>query len=64
MSNCQNKKTVKKTKLDEVDEDVCSVEEYKRFAILKYCNENGIKKHQINRLFFSNDIHILGLCYF
>ena len=39
----RNKNTTKKIKLDEVDENVCSIAEYKRCAILKYCNENGVK---------------------
>ena len=57
----QNENTIKKTKLDQVDEDVSIIAEYKRCAILKYCNENGIKTHHIDKLSISNEFHILGL---
>ena len=30
---------------------VSSISEYKRNAFLKYCNENGIEKYQLNALF-------------
>ena len=57
------KNTVKKTKLDEVDENVGSIAEYKRSAILKYCKENGIEKNQLDELSISNKLHNLGLGY-
>ena len=57
----QNKITTKKIKLDEVDENVCSIAEYKRCAILKYCMENGIEKNQFENLFISKKLHELGL---
>ena len=57
----QNKNTIKKIKLDEVDKDVNSVAEYKRCAILKYCNENGIEKNQLDILSFTNEHHKLGI---
>ena len=40
LQHSQNKNTVKKIKIDEVDDDVSSIAEYKKCAILKYCNEN------------------------
>ena len=58
----QNKNTTKKIKLDEVDENVCSIAVYKRCAILKYCDENGNINNQLDELFISNDVHILGNC--
>ena len=59
----QNRITTKKIKLDEVDENVCSIAAYKRCAILKYCNENGNINNQLDNLFISNDFHNLGMCY-
>ena len=56
----QNKNTTKKIKLDEVDENVSSIAEYKKCAILKYCNENGIEKNQLNELSISKKLHKLG----
>ena len=58
------KNTIKKIKLDEVDENVSSVVEYKRCAILKYCNENGIEKYQLDKLSVLNELHKLGKSYF
>ena len=37
----QNKNTMKKIKLDDLDKDVSCIAEYKRCAILRYCKENG-----------------------
>ena len=59
-----NKSTRKKIKLDEVNEDVSSIAEYKRCAILKYCNENGIEKNQLHISSVSNELHKLGMHYF
>ena len=59
----QNKNTMKKIKLDGVDENVSSIAEYKRCAILKYCKENGIYRNQLDVLPISNELHRLGLCY-
>ena len=56
----QNKNTTKKIKLDEVDENVSSIAEYKKCAILKYCKENGIEKNQLNELSISKKLHKLG----
>ena len=56
----QNKNTTKKTKLDKVDENVGSIAEYKRCAILKYCKENGVEKNQLEDLFISKKLHKLG----
>ena len=56
-----NKNTIKKIKLDEVDENVSSIAEYKKCAILKYCNENGNIKKQLDNFFISNELHKLGL---
>ena len=58
-----NKSTTKKIKLDEVDNDVGSVAEHKRCAILKYCKENGIEKNQLDILSLSNELHNLGMSY-
>ena len=56
-----NKNTIKKIKLDEVDENVSSIAEYKKCAILKYCNENGNIKKQLDNFFISNELHKIGL---
>ena len=42
---------------------VSSIAEYKRCAILKYCNENGIKKSYLDELLISKNLHKLGMCY-
>ena len=55
-----NKNTIKKINLDEVDEDVSGIAEYKRCAILKYCNENGIDTNHSDKLSISNDFLLLG----
>ena len=55
------KNTIKKIKLDEVDENVSSIAVYKKCAILKYCNENGNIKKQLDNFFISNELHKLGL---
>ena len=60
----QNKNTVKKINLDEVDEGVSNVTKYKRCAILKYCDGNGIKRNHLDKLSISNYFHILGLYHF
>ena len=57
----RNKNTIKKTKLDKVDENLGSIAEYKRRAILKYCNDNGIKKSHLDELLISNNHHKLGM---
>ena len=59
----QIKNIIKKTKLDKVDENVGSIAEYKRCAILKYCNENGIKKSHLDEFLISNNHHKLGIFY-
>ena len=58
-----NINTKKKRKLDEVNEVVSSVTEYKRCAILKYCDENGIEKNQLNILSIINKLQTLGMSY-
>ena len=58
-----NINTKKKRKLDEVNEVVSSVTEYKRCAILKYCDENGIEKNQLNILSIINKLQTLGISY-
>ena len=55
-----NKNTIKKINLDEVDEDISGIAEYKRCAILKYCNENGIDTNHLDKLSISNDFLLLG----
>ena len=57
----QNKNTMKKIKLEEDDRNLCSISEYKKCAILKYCNENGDIKKQLDNFFISNELHKLGL---
>ena len=57
IQHSQNKKTVKKMK---IDEDVSGIAEYKRCALLKYCNENGIKTNNLDKLSISNDFLLLG----
>ena len=56
----QNKDTTKKIKLDKVDENISSIAEYKRCAILKYCMEIGIEKNQLEDLLISKKLHKLG----
>ena len=56
----QNKNTTKKTKLDKVDENVGSIAEYKRCAILKYCNKNGIRTNHLDELSISSNFYLLG----
>ena len=50
--NIRNKNTIKKIKLDEVNEKVSCIAEYKRCATLKYCKENGIEKNHLDELIF------------
>ena len=57
----QNKNTMKKIKLDDLDKDVSCIAEYKRCAILRYCKENGNIKNQLDELSISNNLHKLGL---
>ena len=57
----QNKNTMKKIKLEEDDRNLCSIAEYKKCTILKYCNENGDIKKQLDNFFISNELHKLGL---
>ena len=59
-----NKNTIKKIKLDEVNKYVSRFAEYKRCAILKYCNENGIEKYHLDLSSISNELSKLGMCYF
>ena len=40
-----------------------SIADYKRCAILKYCNKNGIKKSYLDELLISNNLHKIGMCY-
>ena len=61
LQHSQNKKTVKKIKLDQVDKDGSIIAEYKRCAILKYCEENKIKTNYLDKLDISNEFQILGL---
>ena len=60
LQHSKNKKPVKKTKLDVVDEDGSSIAEYKRCAILKYCNKNGIRTNHLDELSISNNFYLLG----
>ena len=60
-----NKNNMKKIKLEEVDENVSSIAEYKTLAILKFCNESDTIIFQSNNFFITDDIHALGIyCYF
>ena len=59
----QKKNIVKKIKLDEINEDVSKVAEFKRCAILKFCNENCIEKNQLDILSFLNEVQNLGMWY-
>ena len=47
----QNKNTTKKIKLDKVDKNVSSIAEFKRLAILKYCNGNVDIKSKLDDFF-------------
>ena len=59
--NIRNKNNIKKIKLDEVNEKVSCIAEYKRCATLKYCKENGIEKNNLDELFIFKQRHISGL---
>ena len=61
LQHSQIKKTVKKIKLDEVGEDGSVIAEYKRYAILKYCEENVINTNYLDKLDILNEFQILGL---
>ena len=58
------KNTIKKIKIDGVDQNIYRIAEYKMFAILKYRKENGILKQQLDMLLTSNDLLKLGMSYF
>ena len=59
--NIRNKHTIKKIKLDEVNEKVSCIAEYKRCATLKYCKENCIDKNHLDEVSTSKQRHISGL---
>ena len=40
---------------------VSSIARYKKYAFLKYCNENGIRKNQLDESLILNKLHKLGL---
>ena len=40
-----------------------SIAEYKKSALLRYSNENGIKEHQLNELSISNNLYKIGMCH-
>ena len=61
LKQSQNKNTVKKIKIEEANKDGSIIAEYKRCAILKYCNENGIKTNHLDKLSISNEFYTLGL---
>ena len=61
LQHSQNINTVKKIKKDKVDDDGSIIAEYKRCAILKYCDENGIRTNNLDELSISNEFRILGL---
>ena len=60
----RNKKATMKIKLDKVDENVSNITQYKRRAILKFCNEKGIKQNQLDELSISEKLHKLGFNFF
>ena len=49
-----SKNGIKKIKLDEADENVSSIAEYKRLAFQMFCNENGKRSFQFNKFFITN----------
>ena len=57
----QNENSMKKIKLDEHDENVSSIAEYKRLAILQFCNENGTKMCTYDEMFSLNDVIETGI---
>ena len=61
INHSQNKNSIKKMKLDEADENVSSIAEYKRLAFLKFYNENGKRSIQFNKLFITDDVHALSI---
>ena len=61
LKQSQNKNTVKKIKIEEANKDGSIIAEYKRCAILKYCEGNGIKTSYLDELDISNGFQILGL---
>ena len=60
----RNKKTTKKTKLDKGDGNVSNIAQYKRRAIVNFCNEMGIKQNQLDELSISEKLHKLGFNFF
>ena len=59
----QHSQNTKKIKLDKVNENLSSITEYKRRAILKYCNEKGIKQNQLDELSISEKLNKLGFIF-
>ena len=60
LNHSLSKNSIKKIKLDEADENVSSILEYKRIAILKFCNENGTKSCKYDEMISSNDVIGIG----
>ena len=61
INHSQNKNSIKKMKLDEADENVSSIAEYKRLAFLKFYNVNGKRSFQFNKLFIRDYVHEIGI---
>ena len=61
INHSQKKISIKKIKLDEADENVSGITEYKRIAIQKFCNENGTKICRYDEMFSSNDVIETGI---
>ena len=56
LNHSLSKCSVKKIKLDKADENVSSILEYKKIAILKFCNENGTKICKYDEMISSNGV--------
>ena len=60
LNHSLSKCSVKKIKLDKADENVSSILEYKKIAILKFCNENNTKICKYDEMINSNDVIGIG----
>ena len=60
--NAQNIITTKKTKKNKVFKNFGCIAEFKKRAILKFCNENGTKRSQYDEILNSNVLSEIGIC--
>ena len=56
-----SKNNITKIKLNKANENVSSITEYKRIAIVKFCNEKDTKSCKYDEIFNSNDDIEIGI---